>query len=238
MTLCFLPEQFAIAIDGPAASGKSTVGRLVANQIDAICFDTGLLYRAVAWAVLEGSVDVRNAEAVTAIANKLDFCIKQEIVDNNSVLKIFVNGTEVTWALQELGADSGLSIVSAYPGVRAALLDMQREIGSTGRVVLLGRDIGTVVLPDADVKIYLEASVEERARRRQLDFLARGEDVSIERVMEQVRLRDELDSTRSVAPLKPADDAVIIDSDGLTPGETAKEIVCLVKHHFTLSGES
>ena len=164
-----------IAIDGPAASGKSTIGALLAEQLGYIYFDTGVMYRAVTWAALDRGIDIDDEAAVTALAERVRIDVLAPTVEDGRQYTVMCDGQDVTWAIRAPDVDRAVSPVSAYPGVRAAMTAQQRRIGLGGRVVMVGRDIGTVVLPEADLKIYLDASVEERARRRLREIMSRGE---------------------------------------------------------------
>ncbi len=204
-----------IAIDGPASSGKSTLGKHLAEFIDYIYFDTGVMYRAVTCAALARGVPIPDEDAVTRLAEQIKIDVQPPSVDDGRDNDLLVDGQDVTWAIRTPQVDANVSAVAAYPGVRAALTAQQRRIGLRGRIVMVGRDIGTVVLPEADLKLYLDASVEERARRRYQERLARQEDCSFEAILTSLRKRDHIDTTRAVAPLKPAEDALILDSDNL-----------------------
>lgn len=204
-----------IAIDGPAASGKSTIGALLAKQLDYIYFDTGVMYRAVTWAALDRDIDIADEAAVTRLADQVRIDVLAATTGDGRQYTVLCDGRDVTWSIRSPQVDRAVSPVSVYPGVRAAMTAQQRRIGLAGRVVMVGRDIGTVVLPEADLKIYLDASVEERARRRQLECQARGESLDYETVLAGLIERDQIDSGRATAPLRPADDAVIVDSTNL-----------------------
>lgn len=201
-----------IAIDGPAASGKSTIGGLLAERLGYIYLDTGVMYRAVAWAALDRRIDIDDEAAVTKLARRVQIDVLTPSLDDGRQYTVMCDGCDVTWAIRTPEVDRAVSPVSVYPGVRAAMTAQQRRIGLAGHVVMVGRDIGTVVLPEADLKIYLDAAVEERARRRLLERQARGEPAVYEQVLAIVRRRDEIDSQRATAPLRPASDAVIVDS--------------------------
>jgi len=217
-----------IAIDGPAASGKSTIGERLARRLGYLCLDTGIMYRAVTWAALTvfGSVD--DEQAVTDLANRVDIDVREPSVTDGRKVDVLLNGEDVTWKIRRPEVDANVSQVSAYPGVRQAMTVQQRKIGERGKIVMLGRDIGTVVLPDAELKIYLDASVEERARRRYEENLCRKEQSVFEDILASMKRRDEIDSTRVIAPLKPAADAVILRTDGLSVDEVYERIVALV----------
>lgn len=218
-----------IAIDGPAASGKSTVGKAVADRLGYLYFDTGAMYRAVTWLALEQRVPVADEARVTALAEAADIDVLPAVLDDGRQYTVLVDGQDVTWAIREPAVANSVSQVSAYPGVRAAMVAQQRRLASRGRMVMVGRDIGTVVLPDAPLKVYLDASAEERARRRWLEEQARGGLRPFEAVLSEVRRRDEIDSTRAVAPLRPASDAVVVDSTALTIEQVVEQVLVLVE---------
>lgn len=218
-----------IAIDGPAASGKSTVGKAVADRLGYLYFDTGAMYRAVTWLALEQRVPVADEARVTALAEAADIDVLPAVLDDGRQYSVLVDGQDVTWAIREPAVANSVSQVSAYPGVRAAMVAQQRRLASRGRMVMVGRDIGTVVLPDAPLKVYLDASAEERARRRWLEEQARGGLRPFEAVLSEVRRRDEIDSTRAVAPLRPASDAVVVDSTALTIEQVVEQVLVLVE---------
>lgn len=205
-----------IAIDGPAASGKSTIGKRLAEHLGYLFFDTGVMYRAITWIALQRGVEVRDEEAVTRLAEETPIDVAPASRSDGRACDVLVDGQDITWETRRPEVDANVSVVSAYAGVRRALSRQQRRIGQRGRVVMVGRDIGTVVLPEADLKIYLDASAEERARRRFSEIVARGEPADFNEILSQVRERDRIDSTRAVAPLRPAEDAVILDSDKLS----------------------
>lgn len=202
-----------IAIDGPAASGKSTLAERMAAKLSYLYFDTGVMYRAVTLAALDRLHSVEDESAVTRLANEVAIDVHIPEIADGRKNTVLLDGEDVTWRLHEPRVDSNVSKVSAYAGVRTAMTDQQRTIGSRGAVVMVGRDIGTVVFPDAELKIYLEASAEERARRRSLELEARGEKANYGEILESIRRRDQIDSTREIAPLRPAADAILVDSD-------------------------
>ncbi|HNB52692.1 MAG TPA: (d)CMP kinase [Anaerolineales bacterium] len=204
-----------IAIDGPAGSGKSTLGRRLAEKLAFLYFDTGVMYRVVTSTALMRAVDVHDETRVTALAEQISIDVQPASVADGRENDILVDGVDVTWDIRKPEVDANVSIVAAYPGVRKALGAQQRRVGLRGRVVMVGRDIGTVILPDADVKIYLDASAEERARRRFQERLSRGEQADYEEILQMIRRRDEIDTNRTVSPLRPAEDAIILDSDTL-----------------------
>lgn len=214
-----------IAIDGPAASGKSTLGLRLANALGYLFFDTGVMYRAVTWLALERRINVRDEAAVTVLAEQTQIDVLPASKTDGRACDVAVDGKDITWETRRPEVDANVSVVSAYAGVRRAMSQQQRRIGLRGRVVMVGRDIGTVVLPEADLKIYLDASAEERARRRHEENVSRGTPSDYENILEKVIERDRIDSTRDVAPLKAAEDAVIVDSDKLN----ADEVFALVR---------
>ena len=208
-----------IAIDGPAASGKSTIGKRLADELNYLFFDTGVMYRAVTWIALNRGVDVRDEETVTRLARETPIDVAPASKSDGRACDVIVAGRDITWETRRPEVDANVSVVSAYAGVRREMSQQQRRIGQRGRVVMVGRDIGTVVLPEADLKIYLDASAEERARRRFDEIVARGGEADYDEILAKVRERDRIDSTRAVAPLRPADDAVIVDSDRMSADE-------------------
>ena len=217
-----------IAIDGPAASGKSTLAKRLAEHLGFLYFDTGVMYRAITWAALQQGADFKDGSAISSLAETVRIDVLPPSVSDGRDSDVLIDGVDITWDIRNPLVDSNVSVVSAYPGVRTALTTQQRRIGERGKIVMVGRDIGTVVLPDADLKVYLDASVEERARRRHLEILSRGEDVPFESVLETMRKRDRIDSTRDVAPLRAAEDAVVIDSDNLGIEQVLEKIRMLV----------
>jgi CMP/dCMP kinase len=220
-----VPERFTIALDGPAAAGKSTVAALVAERLNAVVFDTGILYRALTLAALEDGIGVADEAALAALAAGLEVVVRPSSVDDGRKLDVIFRNRDVTWELRSPEVDRILSQISALPRVRRALLQPQRRIGASGRVIMVGRDIGTVVMPDADLKIYLEASPEERARRRFEETLDSENAQDYEQVLVALRKRDRLDSERAASPLKPAPDAIVIVSDDIPAESVAEEIV-------------
>ncbi len=218
-----------IAIDGPAASGKTTIGTIVANKIGYMCLDTGIMYRAVAFQALKEGIEIRDEAAVTGLAERIEIDILPASSEDGRQFDVMINGEDHTWDIRTTAVNATVSEVSVYPGVRRAMTVQQRKIAEKGKIVMIGRDIGTVVLPDADLKIYLDASVEVRAQRRYIEDLSHGKDACLEDVIESLRHRDEIDSGRAIAPLKPADDAVIIDSDKMTVYEVVEFVIGLLE---------
>lgn len=224
----FMPLPSTIAIDGPAASGKSTLGKRLADALGYLFFDTGVMYRAVTWAVLDHRLPVEDEPGVTALAEQILIDIRPPSTGDGRNCDILVDGRDVTWNLRSPEVEAAVSPVSAYAGVRRALTAQQRRIGLRGQVVMVGRDIGTVVMPDAPLKVYLDASAEERARRRYQETLQRGQEADYETILNAMRRRDQIDSTRAVAPLRPAEDAVIIGSDCLDAQQVLERVKELV----------
>ena len=217
-----------IAIDGPAASGKSTLGEALAKFLSYLYFDTGVMYRAVTLAALQRGIDVQDEAAVTRLAQALSIEVTSAQAADTRQYTVLLDDVDVTWQIRQPQVDANVSVPSKYPGVRAEMVRQQRRIAANGNVVMVGRDIGTVVLPKADLKIYLVASVEERARRRYMEELSRGLTSDYESVLADLHHRDHLDSTRRTSPLKPADDAIIIDSTNRTVADIAREILTWV----------
>ena len=218
-----------IAIDGPAASGKSTLGLKLANELGYLFFDTGVMYRAITWLALKLDIDPRDETRVTTLAEQTQVEIAPASKSDGRVCDVLIAGQDITWETRLPEVDANVSIVSAYRGVRAALSHQQRRIGQRGSVVMVGRDIGTVVLPEADLKIYLDASAEERAKRRYQETLARGQQADYNDILKKVIERDHIDSTRDVAPLKAAPDAVVIDSNQLNIEQVFQQVLALYK---------
>lgn len=217
-----------ITIDGPAASGKSTIGELLAKRLGYVYFDTGVMYRTVTCAAIQRDIAIEDEAKVTALAEQLRIDVVRPTVDDGRQYSVLADGQDVTWEIRQPEVNRGVSQVSAYAGVRAALSVQQRRIAQKGRIVMVGRDIGTVVLPDADLKIYLDATLEERAGRRYREGLARREPVEFDQVLASVRRRDEIDSGRALAPLRPAEEAVIIDTTPLTVDQVLERVWALV----------
>ncbi len=222
-----------IAIDGPAASGKTTLGKTLADWLGYLFFDTGVMYRAVTWAALEQGVPVKDEASVNALAEKAQIDIRPPSKADGRGYDVILDGVDITWEIRLPQVDANVSIVSVYPGVRRVMSLQQRRIGLRGRVVMVGRDIGTVVLPEADLKLYLDASAEERARRRYKERIERGESADLAAILAVVRERDRIDSTRAVAPLRPAEDAVIVDSDNLNANQVFETVQHLVSQERT-----
>lgn len=217
-----------IAIDGPAGSGKSTLGSLLAEELGYLYFDTGVMYRAVTLAVIQHGLAIDDEERIGQLAYQVRIDVRPPSVADGRASDVLLDGEDVTWAIRKEAVNAAVSPVSTYAAVRDAMTAQQRRIAHENKVVMVGRDIGTVVMPDADLKIYLDASVDVRAERRYQELLARGEDADYDQVLNSLKNRDRIDSGRKIAPLKPAEDAVIIHADDLGIREVlamAKELV-------------
>lgn len=218
-------RKLVVALDGPGSSGKSSVGAAAALRCGYRFCDTGLLYRAVTWLALARDLSASYPHAVRGLVDEVDLAPDEQ----GRLARVIVDGTDHTDDVRGPAVDGAVSAISAIPELRLALLDRQRSLAATGGIVMAGRDIGTVVLPDADLKLYLDASVEERARRRTEE---RGLDPSSDEalaILAALRRRDELDSTRPVAPLRPATDARIIATDGNTFEDTVDAVVGAIR---------
>jgi cytidylate kinase len=207
---------FKLAIDGPAGSGKSTISSLIAQKLGWTHIDTGAMYRAVTLLALELNIDMNHEDAYTFLENvKIHY-------DHN---KIFINHRDVTESIRGSSVTKNVSLVSSFPYVRRKLVEIQKEAAKNGNIIMDGRDIGTVVLPNADLKIFLTANVEERAKRRHKELLKKGKDVTLSYVIEEIINRDKKDSTRKESPLVIADDAVLLDTTQLTIEEVVDKII-------------
>lgn len=218
------PSAGIIALDGPAASGKTTVGRMLAARLGYLFFDTGVMYRAVALAAYQSGVDPADEAAVSELAEHISIDVLPSADKDGRTSTVRLDDDDVSWAIREPVVDASVSKVSAYSRVRAAMVAQQRKIGLRGKVVMVGRDVGTVVLPEADLKIYLDATLEERARRRYIELQSRGGSLTLDEVQAGLSRRDEVDSNRDLSPLRPAQDAVLIDTTALTPEEILRKI--------------
>lgn len=214
-----------VAIDGPAGAGKSTVARAAAAKLGYIYVDTGALYRAVGVYCLRKGISTTDAEGVGAILGEIT--VELKFIDG--VQHVFLNGDDVSTEIRLPEASMAASNVSAIPAVRAFLFDLQRDIAAKNNCIMDGRDIGTVVLPDAQVKIFLTADDEERAMRRYRELKEKGSEVTFQEVLDDLRIRDYNDSHREIAPLKPAEDSVIVNTTGYTLEESIEKIVNTVK---------
>jgi len=211
------------------ASGKSAVGSLVARHLGYRFLDTGAMYRALTWFILGRGVDPEDAEAVGRIASQVSMTVGMAPEDSGEHCSVQVDGQDATPFLVRPDVEGNVSKVSRVPAVRRAMVSIQRRAAHGDGVVMAGRDIGTVVLPDAELKVYLDASREERARRRHEQAAARGEETNLESVLEDLTRRDAIDSGRETSPLRPADDAIIINTEGLTLEQVGERILRLLE---------
>lgn len=214
-------KKLIIAIDGPAASGKSTTAKLVAQRLGYLHIDTGAMYRALTLKILRSGLDGFYSKKIGAIAETT----RIELVPANGSLKVLLDGEDVTEQIRSPEVTIAVSSVSTLRDVRQAMVREQRRLGKDGGVVLEGRDLGTVVFPDADVKIFMVASIEARARRRQQELLEKGIRTDLETLMNEIRERDEKDSSRDESPLRKADDAIVLDTSDLTIDEQVEFVV-------------
>jgi len=221
-----MSKYFSIAIDGPSGAGKSTIAKLCAEKLGFLYVDTGAIYRTVGVAARNAGLLSKDEAAVTTLLPKIQIDMRH---DENGLQRMLLDGNDVTDEIRLPEISIYASDVSAMPAVRSFLLDMQRYFAETNNVIMDGRDIGTVVLPDADLKIFLTAAQEERAQRRYDELLLRGTKSTFEEVLRDIQYRDKNDSTRSTAPLRPAEDAVILDTTGNTLEESFKLIIGLIK---------
>lgn len=219
-----------IAIDGPAGAGKSTVAKAVSKQLGYIYVDTGALYRAVGVYVMRNGVDTKNEQEITVLL--ADVKIELKYVDG--VQKVFLNGEDVSEEIRQPEASMAASNVSALPEVRKFLLSLQKNIAKENNCIMDGRDIGTVVLPDAQIKVFLTADVNERAQRRYKELKEKGIEESFEKVLEEMKQRDHQDMKRAIAPLKAADDAIIFDTTGNTLEESVNKMIKIVEEKLNV----
>lgn len=221
-------NAFSVAIDGPSGAGKSTIAKRLAKELNFLYVDTGAMYRSIGLYVSRKGLDAASAVEVTPLLSE----IKLALAYINGEQRIFLNGEDVSLAIRTEEGSKNASKVSAIPAVRTFLLDFQRSFAKQNRILMDGRDIGTVVLPEADVKIFLTASAEARAQRRYKEQVERGEDVSFEAVLAAIRKRDEADSSRATAPLKAAEDAIVVDTTNLTLDESISKILGIIKERL------
>lgn len=216
-----------IAIDGPSGAGKSTVAKIIATKLNFKYIDTGAMYRAVTFLAIEKDVIMKDNDSIIKIAR--DISIDFSTPDKDGNVLVFVNSRDLTEEIRSVEVDNNVSKVASIPEVREIMLEKQRELAGNNNVVMDGRDIGTRVLPDADLKIFLTATLEERAKRRYYDLVEREIDIDMAEVEEKIKIRDEKDSNREHSPLKEAEDAHKIISDDLTPEEVADRIISLLE---------
>ncbi len=221
-----MKKGFVVAIDGPAGAGKSTVAKQVAAALHFAYIDTGAMYRAVTWKFLQSGQDFN-----PALAGKIAATMKITFANEQGQNKVFADGLDISEAIRSSEVNHGVSRIAAVGTVREAMVAQQRRLGQEGNVVLDGRDIGTVVFPHADCKIFLTASVEERARRRYQELQAKGQQVELTEIQKDIAARDKQDTERTLAPLKQAPDAVLLDTSSLDIGQAAAAVLQLVKEH-------
>jgi cytidylate kinase len=211
-----------IAIDGPVASGKSAVGLQLSRDLGYRLVDTGMIYRALTWLALQRGMNLEDGDALAEMARSAVVELGEPDIEGRPTIRI--EGQDVTRVLREPEVDRNVSLVSRVPGVRQATLKLQRDFADEGRLIMLGRDIGTIVLPQAPVKIFLDASAHERARRRHRELAENGVERPEEEILQELLQRDEMDKGRHVSPLRPADDAVIINTDDLTLDQVIERV--------------
>lgn len=215
-------KKLVVAIDGPAAAGKSTVAKMVAKKIGATYIDTGAMYRAVTYFALSQNIDPKDESAVVSLLPKLKLDIKEDE-------RIFLNGTDVTKQIRSIEVNDNVSYVASYKDIRLALVDIQRKMSESISVVMDGRDIGTYVLPNADIKIFQVASVGTRTLRRYKENISKGIQCELEDIEIGLKKRDHIDSTRTFAPLKPADDSIVLDTSNLSIEEAVDAVIEIIK---------
>lgn len=214
-----------IAIDGPAGAGKSTIARRVAAVLGYVYVDTGAMYRALTAEVLRRSIEPEDAVAVSSLAKSLQIMLRHD--NKTGQQGVLIDHRDVTEEIREPVVNQNVSMVASHEGVRTAIVAQQKSMAAQGNVVMDGRDIGTTVIPDAEVKVFLKASVRERARRRSLDLIRRGYKVNLDELEDEIRERDFFDSTRRVSPLRKADDAVEIDTTHVSVDEVVDMVLLL-----------
>lgn len=218
-----------VCIDGPAASGKTTIARALAASLGFLYLDTGVLYRALTWEGLRLAISPADGARLAALAQQIDIMVEAAPPSDPRQTIVKVDVRDVSLHIRSAEVDAAVSEVSAHPEVRAALVDLQRDVAARGGTILAGRDTGTVIWPQAEVKLFLVASEEERAGRRQLQAAEQGNSVEFEVVLAELRRRDSYDSSRSVAPLKPAADAVVMDTTHLSVSQVVAESLALIE---------
>ncbi|PIE95850.1 (d)CMP kinase [Bacillus fungorum] len=223
-----MDKQISIAIDGPAAAGKSTVAKVVAKKLSYVYIDTGAMYRTLTYAALEQKVDIENEEQLMEVVKNVNI----EFQQGENTQLVFLNGQDVSEVIRTPEVTNRVSIVAKHRLVREEMVRRQQELAEKGGVVMDGRDIGTHVLPDAEVKIFMLASVEERAERRHLENMNKGFDSNLEQLKEEIAQRDKLDSEREVSPLKKAEDALELDTTSLSIEEVVQKIMSIVSGVF------
>lgn len=222
-------QKIKIAIDGPAASGKSTTAKIIAQRLNYLYIDTGAMYRALTLAIIKAKVDISNEEEIKELALQTKIELKQ----SDSELHTFLNGKDVSHEIRLPEINQIISKISAYPEIRKIMVEKQRRLAQHGGIVMDGRDIGTVVLTDAEVKIYMEAKLSERAKRRFDELQKRGVKSDLTEIEKEIANRDKIDSTRVASPLKPAEDSIIIDTSNLSIKEQTDICRNIVEKYFS-----
>ncbi len=221
---------FSVAIDGPSGAGKSTIAKMCAARLGFLYADTGAIYRTVGLAAIKAGVESRDADGVRALLPNISISMKY---DGDGLQRMLLNGADVTDEIRMPQVSIYASDVSAMPAVRSFLLDMQRSLADSNNLIMDGRDIGTVVLPHADLKIFLTAAAEERAQRRYEELLLRGTDTTYEQVLRDIEYRDKNDSSRAAAPLRPAEDAILVDTTGNRLEESFRLICGMIEEKMS-----
>ena len=221
-------KKIAIAIDGPAGAGRSSISKVVAGELGYLYIDTGAMYRGVTWAVLDSHVDVKNQKDVESLLPSLDLTLEPTA----NACKVFVKGQDVTDLIRQQQINENVSTIASYKGVREYLVERQQAMAAVGGVILDGRDIGSVVLPKAELKIYVTASVDARAKRRWLEVQGTSNEQSLEDIKNNVESRDEMDKNRDESPLVCVEDAIVVDSSNMTFDETVEHILHLVQERI------
>lgn len=216
--------KLLVAIDGPAASGKSSAGKMLAERLGILFFDTGIMYRVITHAAIKNKIDIEDERAVSRLADKITIEIRKPTIRDGRTNDILMDGEDVTNMVRSPDVNKFVSMVSTYPDVRESLTKQQREVAEKNDVVMAGRDIGTVVLPNASFKFYLVASVDVRAERRKSDLLEAGRINGLNEIILDLERRDAIDSSRVIAPLRPAEDAIIIHTDDKSLDEVVDEM--------------
>ncbi len=214
-------KKIAVAIDGPAAAGKSTIAKIVAKRLGFVYIDTGAMYRCVTWFALSKGIDCQNEKAVCELINQINIVLNPDET-------VFCNNIDVTKEIRSLEVTQNVSYIASYKEVRLALVEQQRKMAENYSVVMDGRDIGTYVLPNAEVKIYQIASVQERAKRRYKENIQKGIACELEQIEKDLIRRDEIDSTRAFAPLRPADDSIQLDTSNMSIEEVSETVIHLI----------
>jgi cytidylate kinase len=218
-----------VAIDGPAGAGKSTIGALVAERLGYLFLDTGAMYRAVALAASRKKIDPDDAPKLSELAKQVRIMIGPPTKQDGRAYTVLLDGGDVTWEIRSADIDRIVSQVARVSGVRDAMVAQQRGLAGQGRVVMVGRDIGTVVLPDAERKVFLTASAGERARRREEELASRGDRRPRQELLTEILRRDQLDTERAVSPLKAAEDAIVVHTDGLSVREALDKVLAAIQ---------